>query len=240
MDGAPAARAVAHYRRNDASQKRPDAYGPDLTGARAGSLLRAVAVRRCNGRFVVQPFGNSPTETVMSEPDTLQILTFCLHKDIFGIRIDRVQEVVELSHVTHLPRTPSFVRGLLNLRGHVIPVIDLRNKLGLGPTPDTIDTCVIVSEVVFATERTRIGALADCVREVAEVESSTLVPAPTLGTLVRSDFVEGLARQGDDLVMILDFDTLFAGDDLSLPEGAQSLTMLMGEESPTASASGPL
>lgn len=137
--------------------------------------------------------------------------------------------MVELSHVTHLPRTPDYVRGLLNLRGHVIPVVDLRAKLGLGQTPDTVDTCVIVSEVTIEGERTRIGALADAVREVTEIDRATMTEPPSLGTLVNADFIGGLARSGDDLVMVLDFDRLFEGEALQLPGNASLTELVEGE-----------
>lgn len=164
-----------------------------------------------------------------AESEVLKILTFRLSHDVFAVPITRVREVVELSHVTRLPRTPHFIRGLLNLRGHVIPVVDMRAKLGLGTSPDTVDTCVIVTEVTLGGEATVVGALADAVREVTELERASIVPPPNLGTVVRSDFIEGLGRKEEELIMILDFDRLFSGTDLALPTDADSLTALMNE-----------
>ena len=145
----------------------------------------------------------------MSEESTsFQVLTFRLQSERFGVPISRVQEVNELGNVTRIPRSDPSIRGLLNLRGLVIPVVDLRSMLGFSATEDTIDTCVIVAEVQKGEERTLIGALADAVDEVTEIDRSTLVPPPTLGTQVPADFIQGLARREDGLLMILDLDRL--------------------------------
>lgn len=153
----------------------------------------------------------------------LQLLTFRLKSDVFAIQIEKVQEVVEVAPMTRLPGSSDAVRGLLNLRGRVIPVVDLSAQLDLGPTADTVDTCIIVAELQVGEETAIVGALSDAVKEVTEVAPSTLIPPPTLGTLVQPEFIRSLAQVGEDLVVVLDFDRLFQKGDLGLdgPEEAK-------------------
>ncbi len=142
---------------------------------------------------------------------TAQVLTFILDRDTFALPIDRVREVVEFDSVTRVPRSRPYVRGLLNLRGNVLPVVDLRKKLGLGDTAKTVDTCVIVVEVEVEGESIVVGALADAVREVATLpEGGGLDQVPSYGLEVPAEFLHGLVRREHDLVLVLHPDRAFA------------------------------
>lgn len=148
-----------------------------------------------------------------------QLLTFQLEQDIFALPIARVREVVEFSHVTKVPKARPYVRGLLNLRGSIIPVVDLRAKLGMEPTHRTVNTCVIVIEVVMAESRLVVGALADSVREVTELPVQTGDDIPNYGLDVPSSFLDGIAQQADRLVLVLEPDNLFL--DVELPSESE-------------------
>src|SRR5512134_1658617 len=113
--------------------------------------------------------------------ETSQYLTFTLDEELFALDIGKVREVLEFTSVTRVPRTPEFMRGVINLRGSVVPVVDLRLKFGLSRTESTIDTCVIITEVESGAEKTVLGALADSVQEVIELEPRNIEPPPRMG-----------------------------------------------------------
>src|SRR5512135_1019976 len=104
--------------------------------------------------------------------ETAQYLTFKLDQELFAVDIAKVREVLEFTSMTKVPRTPDFMRGVINLRGNVVPVVDMRLKLGLSMTEKTVDTCVVISEVAVDGESTVLGALVDSVQEVIDLDAS--------------------------------------------------------------------
>lgn len=151
--------------------------------------------------------------------DNAQYLTFTLDGEVFALEIAKVREVLEFDSVTRVPRTPEFMRGVINLRGNVVPVVDLRLKFGLSPTQATVDTCIVIVEVDIDGEPTVLGALADAVQEVIELEARLIEPPPRIGARLRTEFIRGMGRRDDEFLIILDIDRVFSGDELLAVKG---------------------
>lgn len=152
---------------------------------------------------------------------TQQYLTFKLGEEIFAVEVSRVREILDVGTVTKVPQTPDFMRGVINLRGGVVPVIDLRLKFGMTRTENTVNTCIIVVEVKVGGETTVLGTLADSVQEVFDLEAAQIEPAPRIGTNLNTEFLKGMGKHNDSFIMILDIDRLFSADDLELAQDVQ-------------------
>jgi len=144
-----------------------------------------------------------------------QYLTFKLGNEVFGIEVAKVREVLDFATITAIPRTPEFMSGVINLRGSVVPVVDLRRCFGMSKTERTRSTCIVVVEVMLENESTVIGALADSVEEVIDLEPDQIEPAPRIGTQVRTDFIRGMGKRDSRFLMILDIDRVFSADQLA-------------------------
>ena len=166
---------------------------------------------------------------------TAQYLTFTLDQERYAIDIAKVREVLEFSAVTKVPRTPEFMRGMINLRGNIVPVIDLRLKLGLSRTERTVDTAIVITEVMVDGQPTVLGALADSVQEVIELDAASIAPPPRMGTRVNTDFIHGMARRDDQLLVLLDIDRVLSEDDLRAVAEAPSAAPRAEHGSPQGS-----
>lgn len=153
-----------------------------------------------------------------------QFLTFHLDKEVFAIDISKIKEVLEFSTVTKIPRTPNFMCGVINLRGSVVPVVDLRLKFGMSKSEKTVNTCVIIIDVTQEDSTTVIGAMADSVKEVVELMPDQIEPPPKIGTGLRTDFMRGMGKQSDHFVILLDTDKVFSSTELSLLQDAGNKT----------------
>jgi purine-binding chemotaxis protein CheW len=153
----------------------------------------------------------------MSE-STNQYLTFTLGDEVFALDIASVREVLEYTTITKVPRTPEAIRGVINLRGRAVPVVDVRLKFAMPETQRTVNTCIIIVEVQLGGEETVLGALADSVKEVMDIEPKDIEPAPRMGTSIRADFIQGIGKHGDDFIILLDIDKVFTEDELSVAE----------------------
>ena len=151
--------------------------------------------------------------------ETRQYLTFRLGNEIFATDVAKVREVLDLTTITAIPRTPEFMSGVINLRGSVVPVVDLRLCFEMSKTESTRNTCIVVVEVLLDNEPTVIGALADSVEEVFDFEPEQIQPAPRIGTQIRTDFIRGMGKRDAQFVMILDIDRVFSADELSAMRG---------------------
>jgi len=149
-----------------------------------------------------------------SDVATRQYLTFTLDSEVFALDIHKVREVLDLTTVTKVPQTPDFMRGVINLRGNVVPVLDLRLKFGLPANAQTVHTCIIIVEVALEEETLVLGAMADSVQEVLELEPEQIQPPPRIGAGLNLEFIRGMGRHGDDFVMILDVDAVFSAGEL--------------------------
>jgi len=145
---------------------------------------------------------------------TMQVLGFFLAGDECAVPILRVREIIEFDAVTRGPGTPPWVRGVMNLRGSVVPVIDLAVKFGLPPAAVTRRTCTVVVETDLEGERVVMGVLADSVSQVLDVAPGDVEPAPAFGTAVRVDYLLGLARVAGRFVLLLDIDRVLSAAEL--------------------------
>ena len=145
-----------------------------------------------------------------------QLLTFTLGEEIFALDIARVREVMDYTTVTKVPRTPEYMSGVINLRGVVVPVVDMRRKFGMSPTEKTVSTCVIIVELVLEGETVVVGAMADSVCEVIDLESAQIEPAPRIGTSLNTEFIKGMGKHNETFIIILDIDRCFSGDTFDL------------------------
>jgi purine-binding chemotaxis protein CheW len=143
-----------------------------------------------------------------------QYLTFKLDQELFAVDIAKVREVLEFTSMTKVPRMPAFMRGVINLRGNVVPVVDMRLKLGLSMTEKTVDTCVVISEVAVDGESVVLGALVDSVQEVIDLDAGHVAPPPHMGSRIDASVIRGMGKRDEQFVMILDLDRVFTRDDL--------------------------
>ncbi len=146
--------------------------------------------------------------------DDGQLFTFMLSNEIYGIEISKVREVMDFKKITTVPKTPDFMKGVINLRGGVVPVIDLRLKFGMDETEKTVDTCIIIVDITVDGEKTFIGALADSVKEVITIEPENIEPAPKIGTKLDTDFIKGMGKHDDEFVIVLDIEKIFTTEEL--------------------------
>ena len=151
--------------------------------------------------------------------DDGQLFTFMLSNEIYGIEISKVREVMDYKKITIVPKTPDFMKGVINLRGGVVPVIYLRLKFGMEETKKTVDTCIIIVDIKVDGEQTFIGALADSVKEVITLEPENIEPAPKIGTKLNTDFIKGMGKLNDEFVIILDIEKTFTTDELIAVKG---------------------
>ncbi len=146
--------------------------------------------------------------------ETRTYLTFILDEEDFAVDVSNVREVLDFTNVTKVPRTPDFMKGVINLRGSVVPVVDMRIKFGLPEAETTVDTCIIVMEVNRDEEATIIGAMADSVKEVFELDPNSIEPPPRIGTRLETEFISGMGKYNDDFIIILDVNQVFSADEL--------------------------
>ncbi|MDY0397981.1 MAG: chemotaxis protein CheW [Desulfuromonas sp.] len=147
----------------------------------------------------------------MSQEESLagQYLTFLLNGETFGIAIERVLEVLDSTDITCVPQAPEYLRGVINLRGSIVPVVDLHCKFGLPPSQRTLASCIIIVEVKLDGENTSLGALADSVQEVIDLEEHQIEAAPRMGTRLNSDYLRGMGKQGERFITLLNIDSIF-------------------------------
>ncbi|MBF0558964.1 MAG: chemotaxis protein CheW [Nitrospirae bacterium] len=148
--------------------------------------------------------------------ETTQYLTFKLEDEVFALDISKVREVLDFATVTKVPRTPEFMRGVINLRGSVVPVVDMRLKFGMSKTEKTVNTCIIIVEISIEGESAILGALADSVQEVIDLEPAQIEPPPRIGTKLKTEFIRGMGKRNDQFVILLDIDKIFSADELSV------------------------
>lgn len=146
---------------------------------------------------------------------TNQYLTFKLDKELFTVNVHNVREILGYVKITRMPDATSFMRGLINVRGSVIPVIDLRQKFGFGRTGIKASTRIIVLEIERDVGRLVIGALADSVKEVIELSSDQIEPPPDAGTRWKKDYICGVCRYNDEFIMLLNNRKLFTNAELT-------------------------
>lgn len=153
-----------------------------------------------------------------------QFLTFLLNGEPFAINILVIKEIIEYGSLTSVPLMPDFIRGVLNLRGQVLPVIDLAARFGRAPATIARRTCIVIIEMDNDGEKQDVGVIVDSVSEVMDIAQSAIQPAPAFGAKIRADFIEGMAELNDRFIIILNVDRVLSLDEMallaSLEEGA--------------------
>ena len=166
----------------------------------------------------------------MNAPSVLeatQYLTFFLGDETFSLEIGRVREVLDYTIITSVPRMPDYVQGVINLRGSVVPVVDLRLKFSMPAISVSVNTCIIIVEATVSGEVVVLGLLADSVQEVIELEYGSVQAAPRIGTRLDTGFIRGIGRQDDRFIIILDIDRVFSHDELGLVQDVRSISEAM-------------
>ncbi len=149
-------------------------------------------------------------------------LTFKLDVEEFGLEILKVQEIIKMMGITKVPRTPAFVRGVINLRGKVIPVVDLRLKFEMERREETEKTCIIVVTVRRESGAVVMGILVDEVSEVLDVAGSSIEPAPEFGASVDTSFILGMGKVGERVVTLMDVNRVLSGEDVAVVAGLKA------------------
>ncbi|MCX8111553.1 MAG: chemotaxis protein CheW [Syntrophorhabdaceae bacterium] len=166
--------------------------------------------------------------SVPSIKDVRQYLTFKLGEEVFAMDVSHVREILEFTGVTKVPKTPDYMRGVINLRGSVVPVLDLRLKFGMSMTEKTVNTCIIVLEVSLEGEKIVLGALVDSVQEVFELDPEQIEPPPRIGIQIKTDFIKGMGKRNDHFIIILDIDRLFTSEELACASETEYKAALQG------------
>ncbi len=148
--------------------------------------------------------------------DQGQYLIFRLGGEAFAIGILRIKEIIEYGHVTEIPLMPGVIRGVINLRGAVVPVIDLAARFGRKRAEPTRRTCIVIIEVRADDETHEVGVVVDSVRAVQEIADQDIEPAPAFGTKLRADFIQSMAKVDGKFVIILDVDRVFSAEEIAL------------------------
>jgi purine-binding chemotaxis protein CheW len=171
-----------------------------------------------NGKlFLEDDMGTAITEAPLMNKQHLggKYLTFALGKEEYGLEILKVREIIGWLDITALPRTPPYVKGVINLRGQVIVVIDLRTKFAMEAAAKTDQTCIIVVEITHSGRKLSTGIIVDRVSEVLEIPAAAIEDAPTFGTAVDTDFILGMGKVGEAVKILLDIDKVMTGAEIA-------------------------
>ncbi|MFO7999617.1 MAG: chemotaxis protein CheW [Marinilabilia sp.] len=152
----------------------------------------------------------SKTETKM----TNSYLSFRLGDEIFALHVAKVRKILEMTEITEVPRSPDYMKGVINLRGNVLPVVDTRVKFGLSALEQTKTTCILVIEAKIDNQNVRAGILVDAVQSVMKINDEDILPPPSMGSKFQTDFISGMTRVDDKFYMILDIDRVLSATDL--------------------------
>lgn len=147
-------------------------------------------------------------------------LTFKLGDEIFASNVSKVLNILEMTKITKVPKAPAYMKGVINLRGSVLPLIDTRIKFGMSETIFTTNTCILVLDIILNDESVKVGALVDSVQEVLEIREDQIQPVPTLGTKFKTEFIEGMAKMDDNFIMLLNVEQIFSTDEVINLKGA--------------------
>lgn len=150
------------------------------------------------------------------EKNVTSYLTFKLGDELFAANVSKVIEILEIPKITKVPRSPEFMRGVVNLRGSVLSVIDSRIKFGLPPTEDTINTCIIVMNIQIENQDITLGLIADAVKEVVEIDQQSIQSPPEMGSKYKSQFIDGMVKSDDQFIMLLNIDMLFSSQEATI------------------------
>jgi len=154
--------------------------------------------------------GKEKAMSVETARKAAQYLSFRLGEETFALDITKVREILEFASVTKVPRMPPYMRGVINLRGNVVPVMDMRMRFGMTMTEKSINTCVIITEIPSDGNYVVIGTLADSVQEVIELDEEEIEPSPSIGSQVNTDFLKGMGKHDNDFIQIVEIGNVFS------------------------------
>jgi purine-binding chemotaxis protein CheW len=143
-------------------------------------------------------------------------LSFKLGDEVFAVHVNDVLNILEMTKITSLPKAPKYLKGVINLRGTVLPIVDARIKFNMPESEYTTNTCIIVMDLESNQQLIHVGFIVDQVLEVLELTSSQIQPSPTLGTNYKAEFITGMAKANDDFVMLLNMEKIFSLDEISM------------------------
>jgi len=174
-----------------------------LSDSKNGTLMNDIALNASTASYLA------------SQGQVGQFLTFLVNQENFAISILDVKEIIEISSVTRVPMTPAYIHGVINLRGNVVPVIDLSARLGHDRTEISKRSCIILVEIELADSSQLIGMLVDEVKEILEIPSENIQAAPDFGTDIRTDFIQAMGRVDDDFIILLAINRVLSIEELS-------------------------
>lgn len=151
-----------------------------------------------------------------------QFLTFNLDNESFGLNVSQVREILELVKITKVPQMPDYMIGVINLRGKVVPVIDLRSKFDMEKIAETIETCIIVVDIELEGSLT-FGLLVDRVQEVVVLNKNEILAAPKINNKANNQFIEGMGKQNDEFIILLNINEVFTHDEIELVQDVGNL-----------------
>ncbi|MFA7267912.1 MAG: chemotaxis protein CheW [Sterolibacterium sp.] len=155
-------------------------------------------------------------DAVLEAEEQQQYLTFLLGEEMFAIGILAVREIIEYGYLTEVPMTPPFIRGVINLRGAVVPVVDLAVRFGREAMENTKRTCIVIVDIESAKGSQEMGVVVDAVSEVLEIPCADIEPPPEFGSRIRSDFIQGMGRIDGKFVVILDVSRVLLVDEVAV------------------------
>ena len=141
-------------------------------------------------------------------------LSFNLGDEEFAVNVSKVLNILEMLKITEVPKSPEYMKGVINLRGAVLPVVDTRIKFGMTPTEYTNNTCIVVMEIEMDNDIVKVGALVDSVQAVMELEDSEIQPPPSIGSKYKSEFIYGMVKVDEKFIMLLDMEKVFSAEEV--------------------------
>lgn len=149
--------------------------------------------------------------------DLLQsYLSFRLGDELFAANVTKVLEILEIPRITKVPKSPDYLRGVINLRGAVLPVVDSRIKFGLPKVEDSVNSCIIVLSIAVSSEIVTIGIIVDSVQEVLELEQQSIQDVPSIGSKYKSEFIDGMVKVNEQFIMLINLDKVFSLEEMSI------------------------
>jgi purine-binding chemotaxis protein CheW len=154
----------------------------------------------------------------MGADNVAQFLTFVLNTEVYGINILNIKEIVDYGGITKVPMMPEFIAGVINLRGSVVPVVDLSLRFSALPAQRTKRSSIIILELDYEGQKLEVGVSVDMVNEVLDILSGEIEPVPSFGTKIRTDFISGMGKVNDQLLVLLDIENILSIEELSVVE----------------------
>ncbi|PCJ47770.1 MAG: chemotaxis protein CheW [Moraxellaceae bacterium] len=169
-----------------------------------------------------QPSGKNEKGELVSEAvaeHVAQVLTFGLNKEVYGLNILNIKEIIGHGHITRVPMMPEFIAGVINLRGNVVPVVDLALRFSEKPSPRTKRSSIVILEIECDEQTIEIGITVDAVDEVLDIPTDEIKLPPSFGTKIRADFISGMVKAGDNLLVLLEIENILSIAELSRVSG---------------------